>query len=69
MTGTTISDVKVKNMLWGKVGNLGKTQNVQGQECFSAVFDKAQNPAKENQENTSVKAEETEAVQEHNVGH
>lgn len=64
MTSTTISEVKSKTMLWGSIRNQGKNQNVQGQECFSAVFDKTQNPSQDNnKENKSLKADEADDIQ------
>ena len=60
MTGTTISNVKNKVMLIGNTNNYGKLRKGQEQECFSAIFDKTQNFAKGNEQNTFVKKEDAE---------
>lgn len=65
MGSTVISDVKSKTMFWGNVTNQGKTQKTQEQDCFSAVFDKTQNPTQDHGEDNFVKAEDTETIQKH----
>ena len=52
-------------MFFGNINNHGKTQDVQEQDCFSAVFDKTQNPDKEFQDNKSMKTEDKENIQDH----
>ena len=59
MNGTIISDVKSKALTWGNISNQGKAHKAQEQDCFSAVFDKTQNPEQESQPNTSSKTENT----------
>ena len=65
MNSTVISDVKSKTMMWGNITNQGKAQKTQEQDCFSAVFDKTQNPSQDNGKDTFVKAEDTETIQKH----
>ena len=65
MNGTVISDVKSKTMMWGNITNQGKTKKTQEQDCFSAVFDKTQNPSQNNSKGTFVKAEDAETIQKH----
>ena len=62
---TTISDVKSKALFMGNVNSNGKTQNVQSQDSFLAVFDKTQNPTEDSKEDTAVKKEDTEKLPDH----
>ena len=65
MTSTIISDVKSKTMFLGNPNNTGKSQNVQGKDCFSEVFDKTQNPAENTKEFAFAKTEDAEKIQSH----
>ena len=65
MSSTTISNVKSKTLIFGNLGNNLKTQDVQGKESFSDVFEKTQNPVEIEKQEVSAKTEDNESIQDH----